>query len=167
MSLTLAAAAHLAGIDKSTLRRAVKAGKISAVRDDNGVWRVEACEVERLYPLTTPEEARPDAPPAALPRQAPPESAGSTTDALVAELRAALADMRQQRDRWEAQADSWKAQAERLTTALPKPVAEPSVIEMQGAVPPEAATPVTRPAQTRRQKLVKFWFGKQYRRRAG
>jgi hypothetical protein len=123
MSLTLAAAAHLAGIDKSTLRRAVKAGKISAVRDDNGVWRVEACEVERLYPLAAPEDARPADNTTALPSHAPPETAPSPTDALVAELRAALADMRQQRDKWEAQADSWKAQAERLS--LPRLNPEP------------------------------------------
>jgi hypothetical protein len=34
----------------------------------------------------------------------------------------------------------------------------------QGAAPPEAAAPVARP--TRKQRILKFWFGREYRRRS-
>lgn len=112
-ALTLAAAAHLAGIDKSTLRRAVKAGKLSAARDEHGIWRIEACEVGRLYPLAAPEEQRPAAVPEAPTRHAPGDAAA---DALVALLREQLTDMRQDRD-------AWRDQAQRL--ALPGPARKP------------------------------------------
>ncbi len=101
MPLTFAAAAALCGVDKSTIRRAARAGRISASRDDNGVWHVEPVELHRVFPpLASPE---------AMPRNAPADAA---TDALVAELRAVVADLRADRD-------AWRAQAERL--ALPPP----------------------------------------------
>ena len=52
-ALTLATAARLAGVDKSTLRRAVKAGKLSAVRDEHrGVaYRGLGRGWKRIYPL--------------------------------------------------------------------------------------------------------------------
>jgi len=116
MPLTLAAAAKLAGIDKSTLRRAVRAGKLSAARDDNGVWQIEACEVGRLYALAAPGSERPEDNTTALPHDAAPDAAVVTTDALVAELRSVIADLRQDRD-------AWRDQAQRLS--LPKPETPP------------------------------------------
>ena len=44
MSYTLAEAAAACGIDKSTVRRAVRSGRISGTRDDLGVWHVEASD---------------------------------------------------------------------------------------------------------------------------
>jgi hypothetical protein len=108
-ALTFTAAARLAGIDKSTLRRAVKAGKLSAARDAHGIWHIEACEMERLYPLDVPGKERPEADPEAVPRHAAPDAA---VDTLVSELRAVISDLRQDRD-------SWREQAQRL--ALPAP----------------------------------------------
>jgi hypothetical protein len=80
--------------------------------------------------------------------------------------------MRQQIVDLRVERDDWKTQAQRLalTARNPQetaPATPPAVIEMQGAAPPEAAGPVTRPAPTRKQRLVRFWFGKQYRRRVG
>jgi len=47
-----------------------------------------------------------------MPLQTPPDAVAAATDALVAELRAVIADLRQDRDHW-------REQAQRL--ALPKP----------------------------------------------
>ena len=113
-ALPLSTAARLAGVDKSTLRRAVKAGKLSAVRDEHGVWRIEACEVERLYPLTLPEEQRPTADPEVLTRHAPSDSAPAAVDALVAQLRETITDLKRERD-------DWKEQAMRLALPAPRP----------------------------------------------
>jgi hypothetical protein len=126
-ALPLSTAARLAGVDKSTLRRAVKAGKLSAVRDEHGVWRIEACEVGRLYPLAAPGEQRPAADPEALPHHAPP--APAAVDALVAQLRETITDLRRERDDWKEQAmrdlrrerDDWKEQAMRLALPAPRP----------------------------------------------
>lgn len=98
MSYTLQRAADACGVNKSTILRAVKSGRISGSKDDAGVWHVEAVELHRVFP---PVEASS----AAVPQHA-------STDALVAELRAVIADLRQDRD-------AWRAQAERL--ALPVP----------------------------------------------
>jgi hypothetical protein len=41
MSLTFAAAAAAAGVNKTTLLRAIKAGKVSGNKDEHGQWHVE------------------------------------------------------------------------------------------------------------------------------
>ena len=48
MSYTLAAAAAACG--KSTVLRAIKAGKISGTKDKHGEWHIEAAELHRVYP---------------------------------------------------------------------------------------------------------------------
>ena len=108
MSYTLAEAAAACGVDKSTVRRAVRSGRISGTRDEGGVWRVEPVELHRVFPLAT---GRTGGHTGAMPLHAPPDAAAAT-DALVAELRAVIADLRQDRDHW-------REQAQRL--ALPKP----------------------------------------------
>jgi excisionase family DNA binding protein len=88
MTLTLAEAAQATGLNRSTILRAIKAGKISGLRDDNGAWAVEPVELHRVFPpaSATVKAARQDA----------------QTDAMVADLRAQLTDMRSQRDAWQA-----------------------------------------------------------------
>jgi len=50
MSYTLAAAAAACGLNKSTVLRAIKAGKISGTKDEHGKWHIEAAELHRVYP---------------------------------------------------------------------------------------------------------------------
>jgi hypothetical protein len=104
MGITLLEAARRTGRDKSTLRRQIKSGKLSATRDHNGTWLIEVAELERLHPLR----------PEAVPRPAPADAA--TDPELITELRAVIADLRQDRDHW-------REQAQRL--ALPAPVRAP------------------------------------------
>lgn len=107
MGITLLEAARRTGRDKSTLRRQIKTGKLSATRDHNGTWLIEVAELERLHPLRPADDTE------AAPRDAPADSApDSAVDALVLELRAVIADLRQDRDQW-------REQAQRL--ALPAP----------------------------------------------
>src|SRR5260370_14793009 len=77
MPLTFAAAAALCGVDKSTIRRAARAGRISASRHDNGVWDVEPVELHRVFP--------PLASPLGMPPNPPPDPASAT---LLADLTA-------------------------------------------------------------------------------
>ena len=53
MSLTLAAAAAAAGVNKTTLLRAIKAGKVSGNKDEHGQWHIEPAELQRVYPPVT------------------------------------------------------------------------------------------------------------------
>jgi hypothetical protein len=50
MSLTLAAAA---GVNKTTLPRAIKAGKVSGNKDEHGQWQIQPVELHRVYPPLT------------------------------------------------------------------------------------------------------------------
>jgi len=92
--LTFAQAASACGTSKSTIRRAVKAGRISGTRDDLGVWRVDPAELHRIFPPAAASTAPDSAP---LTRHAPPDGA---VDALVATLNRVIDDLRQDRDRW-------------------------------------------------------------------
>jgi len=46
----LATAAAAAGINKSTVLRHIKAGKVSATRDHNGGWQIDPAEFHRIFP---------------------------------------------------------------------------------------------------------------------
>jgi hypothetical protein len=194
-SFTLGTASQATGTAKSTILRAIKAGRISATRDELGQWQIDPAELARVFPLlaipsapVTPPGATPEQPPAA--RDAPAIERDATTDMLVAELRATLTDMRQDRDRWHTAYEKEQAAHARTQDALAAtqrllPPPAPTPVE-QGATPngegnergattagegmehgatPSEAVPVVRPAMTRRQRLAKFWFGREYRRR--
>ena len=51
MEYPLADAAKLARVNRSTLFRAIKSGRLSARRDDDGAYRVDASELARVYDL--------------------------------------------------------------------------------------------------------------------
>ena len=106
MPLSLAEAAQATGLNRSTLLRAIKSGRISGARDEAGAWSVEPAELHRVFP-----------PASATPRATPQDA---QIDALVTELRAQLAEMRSQRD-------AWQGIAERLALSAPKP--EPKPVE--------------------------------------
>src|SRR4051794_17940476 len=64
MSVSLAEAAQLVGLHRSNLLRAIKAGRISGVRDEDGSWRVDESELVRVYGdlrSATLQPAQPDA----------------------------------------------------------------------------------------------------------
>lgn len=50
--LTLAEAAERVGKSKPTLQRAIKAGKLSASRDEHGAYRIDPAELARAYPAS-------------------------------------------------------------------------------------------------------------------
>jgi len=97
MSLTLAAAARAAGVNKTTLLRAIKAGKVSGNKDEHGQWHIEPAELHRVYPPVT---QRTDT-------EAPHYHATAALEAEIAGLRQVgellrgqLEATRQDRDRW-------------------------------------------------------------------
>jgi hypothetical protein len=77
MACNLAVAAAAAGLNKSTVR----AGRISGTRNELGGWQVEPADVAAATEGT------------------------SAADERLAEVKAALESMRQQRDKWQAQAE--------------------------------------------------------------
>ena len=53
MGYTLGEAARACGKSKATLSKAIKQGKISAVKNDNGSFSIEAAELHRVYEINT------------------------------------------------------------------------------------------------------------------
>jgi hypothetical protein len=144
--VTLGQAARLAGVDKTTLTRAIKAGRLSATRRDDGGYLIDPAELGRVY------EVKPERLDAAhRPRRRTTVEATSATGGADAELatrlalaeaeaqslKDMLAEIRQSRD-------DWKAQAERLTLAAP-------IIAPGPVATPEAFAP--------RQSWFRWWFG--------
>lgn len=54
MELTLSAAARTTGKGKSTIHRAIKAGKLSARRTDDGSYMIDTSELARVFQLNAP-----------------------------------------------------------------------------------------------------------------
>jgi len=117
---------RLAGVGKTTLTRAINAGRLSATGREDGGYSIDPSEFARVYNVT-PEtvSATGDAV-----RRATPDATQATNDPKLAtplalaeaELRAMkdmLAEVRQSRD-------DWKAQAERLALSPPSTATAPS-----------------------------------------
>ncbi|MCB9942979.1 MAG: helix-turn-helix domain-containing protein [Geminicoccaceae bacterium] len=133
--VTLAEAAQLAGVSKSTLQRSVKAGRVSATRDDAGQWRIDPAELARVWPAAAValvrRDAVDDAPDdAAVTRSDVPDDAmrrGEPVqlDIEIEALRAQLGDAREQIG-WlrEQLADASREKAQ-ILALLPKPEAVP------------------------------------------
>src|SRR5688572_2876789 len=87
---TVAQAAAAIGRNRSSVLRAIKAGKISAVRDEaSGDWRIEPAELHRLYPV---EPMPGDAASRSGDAQGDALSRGDGAQVEIRELRARLAD---------------------------------------------------------------------------
>ena len=115
---TLGMAATAAGLSKSTIHRAIKAGRISATKADTGDWSIDPAELHRVFPPVTVE-------PVPSERDATPK-----LDAVVAKLEAEITALksvsdllRSQLDDVRTDRDAWREQAARL--ALPAPEVEP------------------------------------------
>jgi hypothetical protein len=182
---TLGTAAKAAGVSKSAVYRALKSGKLSGSRTETGDYRIDPAELFRWrdsFVAAKRSEPSPTQPETGLTQ---PETAAlqaqiaglkQIIELMQSQMDQTRMDLRRENDDLREQRDSWQVQAERLALERPKSTNETSAViampppEMpsgQGIASPETATPVDRLALTRRQKLVKFWFGKQYRRRAG
>lgn len=107
---TLGTAAKATGLAKSTIYRAIKAGRISANKTDTGDWSIDASELHRVFPAATAELG------------ATERGATDTTAHLKAEvaslremanmLRSQVEDLKSDRDAWRDQAQA----AQRLLT---------------------------------------------------
>ena len=97
MSYTLAQAAAAIGRNRSSVLRAIKAGKISAVRDPvSAEWRIEPAELHRLYPAApTPGEAPRNTVRPTGHQIERPTGQNSSAQVEIRELRAQLADARE------------------------------------------------------------------------
>ena len=110
MQFTLGEAARQCGVAKGTISKAIKSGKLSATRREDGSWSIDNAQLAR-YLDANGHRFRSETGDADQPETAPTTDAA--TDALIAELRTVIADLL---DR-----DAWREQAQRLVLPAPKP----------------------------------------------
>jgi excisionase family DNA binding protein len=120
-TLTLREAAEAVGTSKSTLFRAIRAGRISATRDDDGQFRIDPAELFRVYePATSERSAPPRATPQAMTQDAPADD--TELKVRCASLEAEVRGLQQMVEELRRSRVKWEAQAERLALTPPTPV---------------------------------------------
>lgn len=115
MIFTLRTAAQHTGTSKSTILRAIKSGRLSAARLEDGTYEIDAAELERVYPAQRMKQRGTDA----MEHHAPGNSGESTTgapDAPAAALAAEIAGLREILRRADAAADELKQDRDRWRT---------------------------------------------------
>lgn len=99
--LSLSQAAKLTGKSKSTINRAIKNGKLSATRHEDGTYSIDPAELTRAFNVEPLEGARR--------RDADPDATRlieriSALEAMLSREREISADLKEDRDRWRQQA---------------------------------------------------------------
>jgi hypothetical protein len=105
--LSLSEAATAAGIAKSTIWRAIKVGKISAIRTVTGSYQIDPAELFRVFPAM-PKNCEMKQPALAIETGAVAALEGqiSLLKEVSSLLKEQLEDVRKDRDAWRIQAES-------------------------------------------------------------
>ncbi len=117
MAYSIGEAAKAVGVSKSTLSRAVKNGRISAAKLDDGSYSIDPAELHRVYPpvsSATVADAKNDA------MRNPDENPSAT-----ALLQAELANLREQNAELREERNAWREQAQRLALTDQRPTSQP------------------------------------------
>ena len=97
MPYTVAEAAKAVGRSKSTLLRAIQAGKVSARRDEaSGGWLIEPAELHRVYHVAPADAVHTDA--SGATRIAELEARLELSERRITDKDDVIADLRRQRD---------------------------------------------------------------------
>jgi hypothetical protein len=118
---SLKQAADAVGRGKPAVLKAIKSGRISAKKDDNGQWQIDPAELHRVYPASAAGNGSGNAPGE---RQEPPENSGIRPDVeglreRLAEKDALIADLRTERDRLLGIVETQAQQVKQLTDQRP------------------------------------------------
>jgi hypothetical protein len=126
-------AAKEAGTSKASIWRAIKSGRLSATRRDDGTYSIDPAELFRVYPKRVADAGLKQteiASETGETAETAPVSASASQAALEVEvrmLREMLGRMeeahRREREALQGERDSWKSQTERLLTdQRPRPI---------------------------------------------
>lgn len=113
MSYTLGEAAKAAGKSKPTIQRAIKSGKISATRKDNGSYEIDPSELHRVFPALPVASNETGT----MKQSVPPDE----TEALQVKIEAKDTEISLLKERIEelqSDRDEWREQAKTATRLL-------------------------------------------------
>lgn len=113
MPYTLGEAAKATGKSKPTISRAIKSGKITAEKKDDGSYIIQPAELHRVFPVL---------PSASNDTSTVKQSVTPESDALLQQeiehLRSMLADRESQLDDLKSDRDEWRKQAGKVTALI-------------------------------------------------
>jgi hypothetical protein len=119
MAYSLITAAAATGVNRTTILRAIKAGKISAERDAQGAWMIQPAELHRIFPPL------PQVPAGSAPVHPPsPDAEIALLRTVLDEMRATIAELRRREDDLKADRDHWREAHCTTQRLLPKPKPE-------------------------------------------
>ena len=116
MTYTLGGAAKAVGKSKATISRAIKSGKLSAEKQDNGTFAIDPSELQRVWPAVSRNG---DGNGAVKRSETPNETVLLERD--LDNLRQRLADRDREMDDVRQDRDRWRDQATALLTDQRKP----------------------------------------------
>ena len=121
--LSISAAARAAGVDRATIHRALKSGRLSATVDDTGARAIDTAELRRVFPLRSTGD---------------PVTVGvleqaRQADELVAVLQERIRGLEEQRELYRQQLQAAQAAMENMTFRLPPPA--PQVLQAEPVWP--------------------------------
>ena len=104
MKHTAGTAAKAVGKTKSTITKAIASGELSAIKNDNGAWEIDASELYRVYPptpLETVEIEQKDT----LKEMGGNSKEIETLERLLKAAEEQIYDLKADRDEWRKQAN--------------------------------------------------------------
>lgn len=132
---TLTQAAKRVGIGRTTLHTAIKGGRLSARREEDGSYRIDASELARVYPSIPPE--RSEGSPSKVTERSEKGSEGVGT--AEAELRVEVRLLRELLDRERADREHDRATVRDLRERLDAETEERRALQRQIAPPAQQA----------------------------
>jgi hypothetical protein len=120
---SLKQAADAVGRGKPAILKAIKNGRISAKKDDNGQWQIDPAELHRVYPVAAIRNGSDIAP--GERQETPKESSVVAPDIAILRERLAekdelIADLRSERDRLLGVIETQAAHVKLLTDQRPR-----------------------------------------------
>ena len=106
MKHTAGTAAKAVGKTKSTITKAIASGKLSAIKNDDGAWEIDASELYRVYPPTPLETVKIEQ------NDTLKETDGNSKE--IEALERLLKAAEEQIDDLKADRDEWRKQANQL-----------------------------------------------------
>jgi hypothetical protein len=118
MKYTLSKAAMATGKNKATIQRAIKSGKISAIKNSSGSYEIDPSELHRVYPATAQRVAQQDI-------SNGTQHADKNNETIMLKLDLLEAERERERDQLQATIDDLRVRLdrseERITALLPAP----------------------------------------------
>jgi excisionase family DNA binding protein len=131
-TLSLREAAEQVGVSKSTIFRAIRAGRMSAAKDDDGNFLIDPAELFRVYPpkgsqddvagdVPVRAETRPVGQDAPAPEAVELRIRNAELEAQLNALKTILETEKERTQELKAERDKWAEQAQRLALTGPQP----------------------------------------------